>query len=313
MKLKVLLPLLSFCLLLGETVWAQNIEVLKHDKLARRYAIFRPSSNDKVPLVLALHGGGGSALAMTRHSDGTLEKLAKEDQFLLVYPEGVKGQWNDLREYPRSFAHRTRIDDIGFLTSLIEHLVEKEKADPKRVYVMGVSNGGMMAQYLAIKQSDKIAAACSIASSIPKNLYDQHLPTEPVAMMLINGTADPIVPWKGGMVSYKGSKNGRVLSVEQTIEFWVDINECSKTAIHEKLKKNDSSDPTRIERLIYRAQGDKEVILYKVVGGGHHWPGNDTRKSRTLAAFVDRRIGPLSRELDASLITWEFFKRHSKQ
>jgi polyhydroxybutyrate depolymerase len=250
------------------------------------------------PLVLVLHGGGGTPEAVARLTG--FSKLADKEGFIVVYPEAVNRHWNDGRDVKRFLAHRENIDDVGFIARLIDTLIRQLGVDSSRVYAAGMSNGGMMCQRLGCELSPKLAAFASVGASLPENLTSQK-PVMPISVLMINGTADPIVPFSGGGVG-RHAKRGRVVSVPEAIEFWVKANGCDSQPRTTTLVKSDTG--LAVEKTVYQAgQSGAEVILLTVEGGGHTWPGGKKRPSH---------FGRLTDAVNASEIIWEFFLRHRR-
>ena len=145
------------------------------DGVERSYYLHLPpayKSSLKLPLVLVLHGGGkGDGLTPAKHLGFT--SLADSNNFIVVYPNGIDGYWRDGRGYTHRGKRDTSVDDVGFISKLIDHLVRENKTDPKRVYVTGISNGGMMTLRPGCELSSKLAAIAPIAASIPKNIMSR--------------------------------------------------------------------------------------------------------------------------------------------
>lgn len=295
----------------------QEKHILKHDKIDRSYALYVPRRRDEaqlVPLVVALHGGGGSAKEWPAYTDFGFEKLADRAPFILVYPEGLEGQWNDKRGVSRFYAHKNDIDDAGFLAALIERLIKTQPIDKDRVFVTGASNGGMMAHYLAAAHADKIAAIATVISSIPTNLQGKLHPSKPLSVLMINGTEDPLVRWEGGAVTFGKADNGSVISTEDTVAFWVKHNRCRLAPEVEELPDRDRRDGTTVTRYVYSGgQKGTEVLLYKVAGGGHTWPAHEDKRRLLSKIIVDKAVGKKSRDIDACEVIWDFFKNHPRE
>ncbi len=296
---------------------AKGIHKFLHNGRERTFFLYLPeaySDSASLPLVIALHGGGGSARKWPAYTNNGFERLAEKEPFILVYPEGLRGNWNDEREYPASYAHTHNIDDVGFLVALIDHLVETYSVDRSRVYVTGASNGGMMAHYLAAMASDRIAAIATVISTIPRNLIGRLNPGEPVSVLMINGTDDPLVPWGGGPVKFGKRVNGYVTSVEDTVEFWVDRNKCNPGSIVSALPDRDRSDGTVVNKTKYSGgRRNTEVVLYTVHNGGHTWPSFEEKRFSLRKILMNKLVGRKSRDIDACEVIWNFFKTHPKK
>ena len=284
-----------------------------HGGLKRTFKIHTPSFYDTsapLPLVIALHGRGGNGESMILVTRKGFNKLADKEKFIVVYPDGIELNWNDGRmdEEANDRAHRENIDDVGFISALIDSMITNYNIDPKRVYITGISNGAIMSYRLACEISDKITAIAPVDGNIPYLVFDGCSPSETVSVLAINNLNDPLVPFEGGEIygHFHRVKLGKVLSVNESIGFWVNRNNCSVNPVVTEEPDRDPDDGTRVTRLQYVNDFDgTEVILYAVDGGGHTWPGG----FQYLPAWI---IGKTSRDIDANEVIWSFFKTHSR-
>jgi polyhydroxybutyrate depolymerase len=229
---------------------------------------------------------------------GGFNTRADRDGFAVVYPDGIEQHWNEGLATGQYFAHGIDADDVGFIAALIDLLAKERHIDRKRVYVTGVSNGATMAHRLACELGGKITAIAPVAGNMPTYLASRCAPCGPVSVLLINGTADPIVPWGGGEIEVDRLKLGMVLSVDETAKFWVNHNHCGTTPV-----LTQEPDGGRVRREVYSGgRGGSEVILYAIEGGGHTWP----HAHRFLPEFLTGKTS-----LDANEVIWNFFKKHS--
>jgi len=271
----------------------------------RTYLLYTPDSykGDKAAaLVVVLHGGHGDAKVALERTG--FNEIADREGFLVLYPEGIGKYWNDGRSTVPGKA-----DDVGFITTLIDHVAKQKNIDSRRVYVTGSSNGGLMTQRLACEAPDRFAAFAAVIANFPVELEPVCKSKHHASMMIINGKDDVLMPWAGGEIKkgrfVKGG-GGAILSAEETAQFWAKKNQCDNKYDHIKLPDKDPSDDTRIEKFKYLGcKNGTEVILYAVDGGGHTWPGS---KTRTL-----RISGKVSQDMNASEVIWEFFDRHRGQ
>jgi polyhydroxybutyrate depolymerase len=270
--------------------------------LVRTYRIVLPDAYDSelpLALVLALHGGGGNADQMCELKGG-LPDLLDEERFLLVCPDGIEEHWNDGRQVERYRTHREGIDDVGFLLKLVDQIVDDFNIMPGQVYVTGASNGGLMSYRLACEASDRIAAAAAVIANLPAGHECE--PKQPISIMVLNGTDDPLMPYAGGQVRFFDQELGEVISTAETVAFWVEVNGCTDSTAKLEILDEDPRDETQIIREEYLecAEG-VEVVSYEVVNGGHTWPGG----SQYAPRFV---IGTVSRDAHAGELIWEFFR-----
>ena len=284
------------------------IRSITHDGLERTYRIHIPPSFNKaiqMPLILVLHGGGGTAEGMEEQLTlGGFNNLSDKEGFIVVYPNGIEKHWNDGRKNVSYRTHQENIDDVGFISALIDNITEEFNINPGRVYVTGMSNGAMMSYRLACEISEKIAAIAPVTGAIPEDVVPQCLPSKPVSVLAISGTDDPLVPWEGGDIKslFFHKPLGKVLSVPDSVNYWVIRNNCSPIPNITWLPDLDPGDDTRVRREVY-SDGDEgaEVILYVIEGGGHTWPDGLQYLSESL-------IGKTCRDINANEIIWEFFK-----
>ena len=284
------------------------IRSISHDGLERTYRIHIPPLFNKsiqMPLVLVLHGGGGTAEGMEEQLTlGGFNNLSDKEGFIVAYPDGIEKHWNDGRKNVTYRAHQEKIDDVGFISILIDNITEELNINLGRVYVTGMSNGAMMSYRLACEISEKIAAIAPVTGAIPEDIVPQCSPSKPVSVLAISGTDDPLVPWDGGDIksTFFHKPLGKVLSVPDSVNYWVIHNNCSPISDITWLPDLDPQDDTRVRREIY-GEGDEgtKVILYAIEGGGHTWPDG-------LQYLSESRIGKTCHDINANEVIWEFFK-----
>ena len=273
--------------------------------LQRTYLVHVSSVYDETkptPLVIVLHGGGGSGQGMNALT--RFNGIADRENFIVVYPDGFESHWNDGRDVRQYRAQAQNVDDVGFISALIDHLSGQFNIDAKRIYVTGISNGAMMSHRLGCQLSQKIAAFAPVAGNLPVNMEPVCSPARPVSVLIINGTDDPLVPWAGGEVHLGPLELGQVLSVADTVKFWANKDGCTATPVEAPLPDTDPNDGTTVTTRTYGGcQDGVEVILYTVQGGGHTWPGG-------LQYSTEATIGRTSRDFSASEVIWQFFKSH---
>jgi len=275
-----------------------------HKGRVRTYLMHIPPSYHKeslTPLVIALHGGGGDGNRMEKFT--LMSHQSDTGGFLLVYPDAIEGHWNDGRGVHKYRSHRKDIDDIGFISALIDVLAENYNVDMKRIYVTGSSNGGLMSNRLACELTDRITAIAPVIGSIAENIAARCLPKRPIPVLMINGTDDQIVPWEGEYVRSGHKKLGKILSIPDTVNFWVSHNGCLPMPEITWEPDINPEDGTRVRTIVYgKCKDGVKVVLYEIQGGGHTWP----RGPRHLPEFI---FGKTSRDIDANQIIWRFFKQ----
>jgi polyhydroxybutyrate depolymerase len=261
----------------------------------RRYFLYIPSSWHRgraAPLVLVFHGGGGRASGIAPHTG--FSRLAEREGFVVAYPEGVNGRWNDGRGYAAGH------DDVAFVRALVDTVGRELGIDTQRVYATGISNGAMFSYRLACDLPGTLAAIAPVAGAMPAELAPGCGHTQAVSVIAFQGTADPLMPYAGGGVA---RRRGRVLSAERSIGFWGAVSGCSAPPTTRSAPDR-VSDGTRVRVTTFGGCRDgRAVELYTIEGGGHTWPGGPD---------AARRVGKVSRELDGTEVIWAFFARHGR-
>lgn len=277
----------------------------------RTYTAFVPDKRP-APLVLILHGNTQQGIDMQTRS--SWPQVAQREQFIAIYPDGLNRAWADLRSgSDRAGQARTPppgTDDAGFLNALIARYVDAGTADPRRIYVTGVSNGGAMAMTLACRQPQTFAAAAAVIMSMSATMADACKPAQPIPMLLMNGTADPLVAYEGGKTNSRYSLPN-VWSTPQTIAFWRKVNGCdSRDGPKRELRDSDPADNSTVSRIESRCPQGQDVLLYRINSGGHRMPGGnpDARAKR----MVDAVLGPQNRDIDGPDVIWSFFKKFAR-
>ncbi len=270
-------------------------ETVVSNDLVRSYHIHLPSNYDvssAFPLLIALHGRLGTGKKMIKQTD--FNRIADREGFIAVYPEGFKRGWADGRGI--THADKRGVNDVAFIDKLIKALQEKFSIDHTRIYIAGHSNGGFMAQRLAIERSHKFAAIAVVAASLSEWLASRFTPSRSMPVSFINGTADPVTPYEGG----RQPGGAKVLSVEDAVKIWVHFNGCKEAPEVQEIHGLDSS--TSVSVFTYGScKNHSQVKLYKIEGGGHVWPGQSEDLSRS-------GVGKLSAGIDASEEIWGFFE-----
>ena len=277
------------------TLAASVSETLKSGGDLRNYWLVRPEGIEKTkpaPLLMVLHGSAGSGEDMMTVTQRGFERLADKEKFVVVYPDALERRWND---------QGGTVDDVGFLLAIVDKLVADGLVDKNRIYVAGISNGGMMAQRLACEQADRIAGIATVAGGLPEPLQATCKPARALPVLVIHGTEDPIVPWSGGAVA--GFEDfGKVLSARETAKFWAANNRCGDGGVIAAEPDRDPKDGTRVKMEVFAScPAGAAVKLAAVEGGGHTWPGG-------YQYLPERFIGRTSQDVDANMLIWDFFK-----
>lgn len=261
-----------------------------------------------VALVLAFHGGdllhSDAAGARMERLTG-LDALADREGFLVAYPNGTHGNWNDGRDPSVSAAHREGVDDVGFVSALIDDVAARFPVDLKRVYATGISNGAIFSHALAARLARRIAAIAPVAGGIAEPFDRAFHPERPVSVLIVQGTADPLVPFHGGAVA--GGRRGRIVDTDRAVEMWSAVDAPSGPLRREVLARPVASDGcTVLETRWTGGRSGTEIALVTLKGGGHTWPGGPQYLPRSL-------IGKACSEIDASELIWRFFAAHPQR
>lgn len=295
---------LGFCLLCvsGPAAAETFQDRIESGGRERSFIVVVPESakrGERLPTVIALHGALMSGTSMKKIFG--MDGLAERDKFAVVYPDGVRRRWNDGRE------GAGRPDDVRFIRRLAEHLVRSGLADPKRLYLVGVSNGGMLTYRVACEAPGVFAAYAAVIANMPERVAED-CPARGggAPMLIINATDDPVVPWEGGEIG-RFRRQGEVLSTPDTVRFWRRYNKCSEKSQMKPLPDKDRTDgSTVLARQFGDCQSDAAVVLLTVEGGGHLPPGADIGNRPLLQSILG---GPANQDISAADVSWKFFKR----
>ena len=280
-------------LLLSALCFGQStVESISHDGIQREYRLYVPSvydGSEPVPLLFNLHGYTSNAFEQEIYGD--FRPIADTASFILVHPEGTLDAtgttfWN-------AFGSPTEtVDDVGFLSALIDTLSENFNLDLNRVYSTGMSNGGFMSYHLACRLSSRVTAVASVTGAMMDPALVACDPVHPTPAMQIHGTADPTVP-------YNGSTG--VLGAVESAEYWVGFNNCNPVPVETAVPDVDMTDGCTADKFLYSG-GDagSTVELYRVNGGAHTWPGVNP----FLAFDVTNQ------DFSASVEIWRFFSQY---
>jgi polyhydroxybutyrate depolymerase len=255
-----------------------------------REAIVLPSRRMPGPTVIVLHGATATA-AWTARGSGFAAAGAGHG-FTTVFPQGINRQWNDGRE-----GRMSAVDDVGFLRQLTDELVGRGITEPSRIYIAGISNGGMMTFRMLCEASERFAGAATIIANMPAGAGEGCRLRRPVAIVMFNGTADPLVPYGGGGVGFGGHR-GFVWGAEQTAEFIARSNGCSEARTQALPRQ--PAEPVTVQQIVWSScRSGQGVALYRFEGGGHQLPGR-----RPILTGV---LGQSSQQIDAAKIALSLF------
>lgn len=260
---------------------------MMYDGLLREYRIYLPEVYDgtqPASLLFNLHGYGSNNLQQFIYGD--FRAIADTANVILCLPNGTPDGLGNLR-WNSGFG--TAIDDIGFIGALIDTLSSEFNVNLSRVYSTGMSNGGFMSYTLACTLGNRIAAIASVTGTLTALQAATCAPYRPIPVLEIHGTADETVPYDG---------SAEFLGIDSLIGYWNGVNNCSDMPLVTPIPNNNASDGSTVERFDYGNCSDNtKVILYKVYGGGHTWPGSIILLPGT------------NRDFNASAAIWSFFRQ----
>jgi polyhydroxybutyrate depolymerase len=258
-------------------------------------------------LVIVLHGNTQTGADMASRT--SWPEVAKREGFGVVFPDGLNRAWADLRASDKRSGNAPPdgTDDAAFIVRLAEEFVADGVADQKRIYVTGLSNGGAMTMTMICERADLFAAAASVIMNLTDQSADACHPSRPVPFLMMNGTADPLIPYQGGRGTSRFAADG-FWSAEKTLEFWRRANGCeTKDAGAADLEDRDKADQTTVTRISSSCPPGSDVVLYRVNNGGHRMPGSFS--DTWLARFANFMLGPQNHDIDGAETIWRFFKK----
>lgn len=246
-----------------------HTESIRFGGLERKYMYYIPQGYDekaKLPVVFFLHGMGASAQIGVNVLGPQYHARADRDKAIVVYPDATSKHWNDKLggRYPLTDS----IDDVGYISSLLDHFNKNFKGDPSRVYVSGSSNGGMMTYRLSVDIPEKIAAIAPFVSSISNSVAEQFPKARPIPIIITSGTADTVIKWSGGPI--RVTRTPSILSGYENVAYWIRRNGANKKPKITNLPDVEPGDNSTVEVQEYK--GKYDVILYKIVNGYHQHP-----------------------------------------
>jgi polyhydroxybutyrate depolymerase len=267
-----------------------TVNTMEHGGLTRSYRLYIPSSYTgtvAVPLLFNLHGYTSNASQQEFYGD--FRGIADTANFILVHPDGtLDGSgarfWN-------AFGAAGGVDDVGFISALIDKIDEDYNIDLNRVYSCGMSNGGFMSYRLACELGNRITAIASVTGTMPTNSLSTCNPYKPTPIMQIHGTADPTVPYNG---------NTAMAAIETVVNWWVNFNQCTTPPTITNVPNTNTADMCTAENFLYtNGSNGSTVEFYKITSGGHTWPG------------APITVGVTNQDFNASVEIWRFFSQYN--
>lgn len=258
--------------------------------LQRTYIVYRPAGlPENAPLVVMLHGGYGSA----SQAESTYGWNAEADRqrFLVAYPDGLHRAWNTgggCCGQPAAI----NIDDVGFISAMVQQIELKVSVDPSRIYATGISNGGIMAYTLACQTTLFAAIGPDSATQLGPCTHPN-----PTSIIHIHGTADTHIRYNGGEGTGVAHINGPAIPALNAT--WRTIDQCGTPSV--------TVNGVVTTSVANCAEG-RVVELITIEGAGHQWPGAPSKP------IIQKLLGtdPPSAALNATDTIWQFFAQHHK-
>ena len=304
--MKMMIPFLAVCICMTQLSCSKDtspqpqyrfIETMNIDGLQRTYTVQLPQhyydSTADIPLVIGLHGTGGSGYQF--ETDYSFTQKANAAGFIAVYPDGLQKQGGLLKIRTWNagsccdYAMNNNINDVKFISALIDELSGRFYVNRKKVYVAGMSNGAMLAYRLAAELPEKIAAIAAVSGTM---VYEKNMSLKgAVPVLHIHSTQDIKVPFTGGI----GIGNYNFPPVMEGMHYWAQRNGCDTIATKQQYGNFE----------LYTWQnttGDTLLRCYLTQDGGHAWPGSTAQ----------RKMGDTpSAVINANDMIWNFFSRFS--
>ncbi|MEX1032608.1 MAG: PHB depolymerase family esterase [Cellvibrionaceae bacterium] len=248
------------------------------------------------PLVILLHGGGGNGQQISEVAG--LTDVAMRENFIVAYPNGsgrFRSQltWN--AETCCAYAMTEGVDDIGYINQLLDDALSNFPVDGNRIYLAGLSNGGMMTYRLASALNHRLAGVAIVSGAL---FADQAQPDAPIPVLIVHGREDEILPWEGGKSDRRritASMNQPFLAVDEAFSFWLKANGCDATAQREP----------KDQYTVFKGQNCNDrgtVQLVELFAGAHAWPGGKANLSTRLRGENPEQL------VSASEMVWRFFE-----
>ena len=263
-----------------------------HNNVIRHFITYIPAiynTSQPTPLVFNFHGLTGSSAIAMWHAD--FRSIADTANFIIVHPQGLLNSSGQTHWNVGQIG--TSINDIDFISTLLDSLSLEYNIDSDRVYSTGMSNGAYMSYRLACELSDKIAAIAPVAGSYISYMLNSCYPTHATPVLHIHGVADSSSIYYG--------KPG-VESIPSIISYWVNYNQCDTQSVFTQIANSNLMDSSMVEHYAWKSGvNGVEVKHFKIIDGGHTWPGSN---------FPNSNGGITNYDINVSLEIWKFFSKY---
>lgn len=271
----------------AQTYFAQELKTLEYAGLERSYLVNLPSNYDEAspsPLLIALHGADEDGLNFQLETQ--IDEIARDSGYIAVFPNGYQGGWNFLDENEMA-QEDNWTDDVGFLNTLIDQLIADYNVNTRRIFIVGFSNGGLMALRAGCELDDRIAGIAAVAATYSFELAVHCATTVPTPTILVWGNADEMLPPEGFIWVRPDGKIRSSLSLNQTRSYLLTHFQCQAVNPPAQVEGTNSAYP--IQREIYNNCGTgTPAFFYYIIGETHRWP--DTSKIIMLDGTTEGSI-----------------------
>lgn len=274
----------------------------------RHYLVALPNRQavGKRPLVVILHGSGSSAkqvlgMAFPPSPLSVWLEIAEREQVVVAAADASKGGWNNC------FASQARVarkNDVAFISAIIDQAIVQYDVDPERVHVIGVSSGGLMAYRVAVEVPHKLAAFSAVLACMPPPGRTD-MPTVPLSAFIVGGTADPLMPYRGGKFFYTLGLIDPVSSMEDSVKVWRELAGLPDTPRVFEIAHSKRRDKTRAACFLWGDAADQlQIGFVKIDNGGHAEPS----RTKRYPYLINKLVGPQNADFEVAEAAWEFFK-----
>ena len=286
-----------------------------HAGRERSYIVHVPKDTvaNPWPVVLNFHGGGSSAAGQQAYS--RMDETSDREGFLAVHPNGTGIFSNRLLTWNAGtccgYALNNKIDDVGFVSALLGDLEKHADIDRARIYATGLSNGAMMTYWLAEKSPGLIAAIAPVAGT---QLEVPFRPKAPIAILHIHSVDDTRALYQGGLGPPYPLTNIRVKhpAVEEVLGHWAASDGCDRQPVVEATVHGSggSASHTATHMTYGSCKDGIEVVLWKLTGAGHVWPGGASDYLDRMLGSQSKALGEPTDVINANTQMWQFLSRY---
>lgn len=281
--------LLTFFVAFQNASFGQNFS-FTFESLTRNYKVYLPVNFNPFgtySLVINMHGYTSTAAAQEAYTDFNV--IADSANIIVVYPDGISNSWNSGWSSP----YHSGVNDVGFISALIDTMLLNYPINSCKVYAIGMSNGGFMSHRLACELENKIAAIAGVTGMLADSVAFYCQTTRTVPIMQIQGNNDPVVNFNGSAFAYR--------SYNDMITWWYNHNGCiSSPTIFNYPNINLIDNSTAELSIFNNCNGNSKIYALKILNGGHTWPGGSVDIPSN---------GNTNRDIHGSNEIWKFLRQ----